>query len=402
MYSLYGQDEWHVRPNLTLTLGLRYDVDAMPSAQHLSLNGAAPAPPITATSSRALALLIPCAAERPSFAAARVLFTGPFDYSDVLVSWMGASEFTYMNQPLLPQFSNPSKFLIGLGASGAVGVPGPVLLRAGVQQFHAQRNLSRSRHPAPCCNSRSAIHAKKFDNAFAEQASLRSGKSDRQGLVRFRRLPVHSRASTLPRLQQHQRHPQRHDSRRRPGVYARLIRVSGSRCSCAHRLLDLSTAAPSACARISRITTACWPITPIRSPSTSPPTFNSAIRRRIICAPVSIARAAIMTSVTASHSRSSRKLRQPGTSSPRDFKFSVLSTLQSSLAYTILAGFDVNGDIYPFSDRVGNIGRNTYRGDPNYDTDLRLQRVDSLHRAIQGRAQLRGVQRVQSRQRRGH
>jgi hypothetical protein len=44
----------------------------------------------------------------------------------------------------------------------------------------------------------------------------------------------------------------------------------------------------------------------------------------------------------------------------------------------VLAGFDVNGDQYPFSDRVGNIGRNTYRGDPSYTTDVRVQRVFRL------------------------
>jgi hypothetical protein len=33
---------------------------------------------------------------------------------------------------------------------------------------------------------------------------------------------------------------------------------------------------------------------------------------------------------------------------------------------------------FPFSDRVGSIGRNTYRGDPSYTTDVRLQRVFSI------------------------
>jgi len=56
----------------------------------------------------------------------------------------------------------------------------------------------------------------------------------------------------------------------------------------------------------------------------------------------------------------------------------MLNTLQSPRHYTIFAGFDVNGDGFPFSDRVGNIGRNTYRGDPSYTTDIRLQRVFSV------------------------
>jgi hypothetical protein len=35
----------------------------------------------------------------------------------------------------------------------------------------------------------------------------------------------------------------------------------------------------------------------------------------------------------------------------------------------------VNGDGYPFSDRTGTVGRNSYRGASYYASDLRLQRV---------------------------
>ena len=62
----------------------------------------------------------------------------------------------------------------------------------------------------------------------------------------------------------------------------------------------------------------------------------------------------------------------------RNLKVSKLSTLQSPRYYTVFAGFDVNGDQFPFSDRVGNIGRNTYRGDLSYTTDVRVQRLFKL------------------------
>ena len=45
--------------------------------------------------------------------------------------------------------------------------------------------------------------------------------------------------------------------------------------------------------------------------------------------------------------------------------------MQSPQFYNILAGSDVNGDGFPFNDRVGN----TYRGAAYYDTDVRLQRL---------------------------
>ena len=53
----------------------------------------------------------------------------------------------------------------------------------------------------------------------------------------------------------------------------------------------------------------------------------------------------------------------------------MLNTLESPRYFSILAGFDVNGDGYPFSDRTGTVGRNSYRGADYFDSDLRLQRV---------------------------
>ena len=59
------------------------------------------------------------------------LFSGPFDYSDLLVSWQGASPFTNMNQPLIAAFADPSNNLVGFGPSGIVGVAGPFLAGSG-------------------------------------------------------------------------------------------------------------------------------------------------------------------------------------------------------------------------------------------------------------------------------
>jgi len=70
----------------------------------------------------------------------------------------------------------------------------------------------------------------------------------------------------------------------------------------------------------------------------------------------------------------------------RSFKVSMLNTLQSPRYYSVLAGFDVNGDGYPFADRVGNIGRNTYRGDSLYTTDVRVQRIFNLGERLQAEA----------------
>jgi hypothetical protein len=72
----------------------------------------------------------------------------------------------------------------------------------------------------------------------------------------------------------------------------------------------------------------------------------------------------------------------------RNFKLSLLNTVQSPRYFSILAGFDVNGDGFPFSDRTGTVGRNSYRGASYYDTDVRLQRVFSLGERLKATASM--------------
>jgi hypothetical protein len=62
----------------------------------------------------------------------------------------------------------------------------------------------------------------------------------------------------------------------------------------------------------------------------------------------------------------------------RNFEFSSIIDLQSARPFTIFVGNDVNGDTNPVTDRVGWSPRNSYRGDPYYDFDLRLSRFIHL------------------------
>ena len=66
----------------------------------------------------------------------------------------------------------------------------------------------------------------------------------------------------------------------------------------------------------------------------------------------------------------------------RRFQVSMLNTLQSPQYYSMLAGSHVNADGFPFNDRVGSIGQNTYLGASYYNTDLRLQRLFSISERI--------------------
>jgi len=72
----------------------------------------------------------------------------------------------------------------------------------------------------------------------------------------------------------------------------------------------------------------------------------------------------------------------------RDFKGSLLTDLQSERHFTLNTGFDVNGDLFPFSDRVGTSPRNFYKGKLCYDTDLRVQRLIPFTERLKGEASI--------------
>jgi outer membrane receptor protein involved in Fe transport len=64
----------------------------------------------------------------------------------------------------------------------------------------------------------------------------------------------------------------------------------------------------------------------------------------------------------------------------RNFLLSSIVTVQSARPFTLFVGFDSNNDLIPAADRVGNLSRNTYKGD-NFNTwDLRIMRSFHLPR----------------------
>jgi hypothetical protein len=72
----------------------------------------------------------------------------------------------------------------------------------------------------------------------------------------------------------------------------------------------------------------------------------------------------------------------------RDFRLALIGTAQSGSFYTIYAGSDVNHDGNANTDRVGLIGRDTYRGDRLVNLDVRLSRDFRLRENL--RAQVIG------------
>jgi Carboxypeptidase regulatory-like domain len=382
LWSMYWQDQWKARPNLSFTFGLHYDVDFMPDSQELKFQCASGAPSNCAHPTKYNNV-------QPRFGFAYSfnggkgvvrggtgIFVGPFVYSDILVSWIGASEFTYMNNPLVPQLRDPAQQLIGFGASGAVGVPTPFLASPALHNF-----IATGAYPVPLPNPGGVptpefplgYAQRDFNNPFAEMASLeiehQIGK-DWYATIGYQylhasRLPVYRSINGTPAGFTSDG-KQLYTPADPTFGFALMVNPIGyslynagtvsvrKNLSHHYNLLANYTYSKS----IDIATTVNLPATPqdYLNPSADRAVGDNDVRHRFTLA-----------FLAESPKEWPRLL--------RDFKFSMLNTLQSARYFTILAGFDVNNDIFPFNDRVDNIPRNTYKGDPYYGTDLRLQRV---------------------------
>jgi hypothetical protein len=372
LFDVYAQDQWRPTSNLTFTLGLRYDIDFFPSASDIRLNGK-----IHPTNYGNVQPRVGAAYSfRQGKGVVRAgfgLFTGPFDYSDILVSWQGASAFTYMNQPILPGFSDPSASLAGLGPSGIVGVNGPLLAS---QAFSAFTHTGTYPSPNSLLQFPLGYVQRKFPNTYAEQASLEVENEVANDLfvslgyefVHGLKLPLYLSINGVPNgtLPSGVQSFTPADPNfgfsllASPGGYSIYhAGTLGVRKPFAHHYSILGNYTFSKSIDLATdVQLTDSPMDYLR-PQLDRALGDNDVRHRFVLALLG---------------------ESPSNWTPalRNLKLSMLNTLQSPRHYTIFAGFDVNGDGFPFSDRVGNIGRNTYRGDAFYTTDIRLQRVFSL------------------------
>src|SRR5216684_4165563 len=410
LWSGYIQDQWKARSNLSFTFGVRYDVDNFPPGSELKqIGGFHPTNynNIQPRASFAYAFHGGKGVVRGGFG----LFDGPFVYSDVLVSWVGASEFSYMNQPFLPEFKNPSQNLIGFGPSGAVGeAPIPGLLRADFMNF-----VATGTYPSPNFLAQVPLGyaQKKFNQPFSEQASLevehQVGKDLYVSLgyqwMHASRLPVYTSINgdcpghveaNCPKLPSGKEYfcnapttaacppAPPNVGAPTPGgpadpgfgfvLYVKPIGFSlynagtlSVRKALSHHFNFLANYTWSKSIDIA--TTVNLPNTP---ENYLHPEFDRAVGDNDV-----------------RHRFTLALLAESPKTWPivvRDFKFSILNSLQSARRFTINTGFDTNGDIFPFSDRVGVSARNSYKGDRYYDTDLRLQRVIPFTERVQAEA----------------
>jgi Carboxypeptidase regulatory-like domain/TonB dependent receptor len=378
--GFYAQDQWKPEANLTLTLGLRYDIDFFPSAADVRVTGHMQ-PTNYGNLQPRVGLAYAFRHGKGVVRAGFGLFTGPFDYSDVMVSWQGASAFTNMNQPILAQFADPSANLVGLGPSGIVGVASPFLASQAFANF-AHNGIYPS--PGSLLQFPLGYVERKFPNAYAEESSLEVENEVVKDLfvsvgyqfMHGLKLPVYSSINAVP------------SGTLPTGVQA----FTPADPNFGFTLL----AAPSGYSIYHAATLS------VRKPFAhhynilGNYTFSKSIDIstdvQLTDAPMDYLHPNLDRALSENDVRHRFVLtllgESPNSWTPllRNLKVSMLNTLQSPRHYTIFAGFDVNGDGFPFSDRVGAIGRNTYRGDASYTTDIRVQRVFRLSERVKAQA----------------
>ena len=366
--NFYGQDQWKATPNLSLTFGLRYDFDIFPSATDVRVIG-----PMNASNYGNVQPRVGVAyalnGGKQVIRAGFGYFTGPWDYSDLMVGWQGASAFTSMDNPLVPDFNKPDG-VVGLGASGVVGVSGPFLASQAFRSF-----TSGGVYPSPDELQQFPLGyiARKFPNPYAEQASLEVESQLGGGwvltagyqYVHAVDLPVYYSVNGLPagNLPDGRQAFTPADPRFGFALIATPTGFSiynagilSVRKNFARHYSLLANYTYSKSIDISTDVQLTDTPQNYLDPNGDRAVGDNDIRHR-----------AVLSFLAESPAEWPALL--------RNFTLSMLSTLQTPRYYSILAGFDVNGDGFPFSDRTGTVGRNSYRGASYYGTDVRLQRL---------------------------
>ncbi|MBB5327997.1 TonB-dependent receptor domain-containing protein [Tunturiibacter gelidoferens] len=380
--NFYGQDQWKVTPDLSLTLGLRYDFDIFPSATDVHVIGKLNPTNYDNVQPR-VGLAYAANGGKQIIRAGFGLFRGPWDYSDLMVGWQGASAFTNMNNTLVPDFQDPANGVVGLGQSGVVGVSGPFLAS------QAFRNFATSGiYPSPRILQQFPLGyiQRKFPNPYSEQASIEVESQLGHGwiltegyqYIHALKLPVYLSVNGTPdgTLPDGRQFFIPADPRFGFALIATPTGFSvynGGIVSVRKNFADhYSVLANYTYSKsIDIATDVQLTSTPQNylDPNGDRSVGDNDVRHRFVLS----------------------LLAESPTEWPlllRNFKLSLLNTIQSPRYFSILAGFDVNGDGFPFSDRTGTVGRNSYRGASYYDTDVRLQRVFHITERISSEASI--------------
>jgi len=370
--GLYLQDQWRVLPSLSLSFGARYDLDFLPSASDLRILGKMNPTNFGNLQPRiglAYALRGGKGVIRSNFG----VYTGSLEYSSLINGWHGASAFTHMNQSILPEFADPENGLVGFGPAGMVGTAGPVLAGTAFSNF-----THNGIYPNPGILKQFPLGfvSRKYPSNYAEQASLEV--ENELGNKWYFTVGYHYL---------HALHLESSNS---------INGVPDGELSDGRQ--KFAPADPNF-GFVLYATASGWSIYNSGNVSLRKEfaqgfsvlanyvygkSIDIATENQLQDEPQDYLVPQLDRAVSDNDVRHRLVLTLLGespatwTAPLRNFQFSMLNTLQSPQYYSILAGSDINGDGFPFNDRVGSIGRNTYRGASYYDTDLRLQRLFNI------------------------
>ena len=369
LVGLYAQDHWKVTDQLTLMAGLRYDVDVLPSAADLKIIGNMTNTDFGDVQPR-VGLSYSFRDGKEVIRSGFGLFRGSRSYSNLLNGWHGASAFTTMNQPLLTQFADPSSSLVGFGEAGMVGAAGPAAAGSAFRKF----SLTGA-YPAPSGLVQFPLGfvSRNYPIQLAEQANLSiENQIGKDWVLETGYHFLH--ADHLP------------NSLSVNGVPAGLLPDGRQKFTPADRgfgfaLYSAATGWSIYNAGTVSLRKSMSHHYSLMANYTYSKSIDIATEGQLQDEPQDYLNPSLDRAVGDNDVRHRLTLtamfESPDSVGPLlgGFQFSILNTLQSGQPYSILAGSDINGDGFPFNDRVGSIGRNSYLGAPFYDTDIRLQRI---------------------------
>ncbi len=374
--GLYAQEQWKARPNLVFSAGVRYDLDFLPSSTDLGILGKMNPTQFGNVQPRvgaAYALRGGKEVVRASFG----LYNGSLEYSSLVNGWHGAAPFTTMNQPLIPQFADPSNDLVGFGPAGMVGTAGPGLAGKAFSSF-----THTGAYPEPSILKQFPLGftQRNFPNSLSEHASLEVENDLGDGwhltlgyrYLHAMRLLSSNTINGVPNgnLSDGRQKFAPADSNFGFVLYATpsgwSIYNSGIvslRKEFAGHYSVLANYVYGKSIDVATENQLQDEPQDYLKPQLDRAVSDNDVRHRLVLTLMA---------------ESPRSWIAP----LRDFQFSMLNTLQSPQYYNVLAGSDINGDGFPFNDRVGDIGRNSYRGDSYYNTDVRLQRLLNVNERV--------------------
>lgn len=373
IYGAYFQDQWRPTARFSMTFGLRYDKE---TRMFKNRNWYSPDNKDIQPRLGFAFQLTPQTVIRGGFG----IYFGPFNWSELIGTSTAFGPVNgYMNNPYVPAFANPTKSLVGLAEFGPVGVPFPYFdSESGQVVFPAAQAFANftatGSYPAPdqLIGFSHGFTTKYFPNPYSENGSLQIERNigkDIQisaGYNFIHALKIHyfgdantAPNGTLPDGKQALTLADPTfgfaflDSPEGYSIYHAGFLTFNRRFRNHFQLMANYTWSKS----IDNQTTIGYP--------TGPQNYLRKDLERAV-SDNNIAHRFVLTGTVESPYQNALL---------KAWNVGVTAIVQSPRFQSVQVGFDTNGDGFPFSDRVGLLGRNTYQGGNLRDVDTRIERA---------------------------